>query len=391
MNSIYDVLGISSEASIREIKRAYAARLKQCDQEASPEAFQSLRQAYELATAHALHRACSEEQAPLLPHEGGNDGADLSPKSAPLESNIVIQPEAIKQNEFENAVNNDELAIDVAESIIKELEADYKTQASPPPKELLRRYSSSEQLVSFPDRERFEQLLLNWIFVPPIKTEWLDAATQFFSWETANRHLLDCRPDLVWRMKRHADLRHLIDAIPEIKNAVADGKYYFDLQAAREAQGIIVGVPFSVIRSLAKLLETIEATYPREAEERFGEKMAYWKRIALTEGGKTAAPVEQIKPAPLKLINLAFLLPFLALINAGINGKIPSSPPPVRSMPVKTQAYSEKPSDVACPYTDEQLRQIIRGEQKYKNGPPAQCELRIMLLEINSPPNTTKH
>ena len=51
--TIWSILGVAPGSAERDIKRAYAARLKLTHPEDDPEGFKALREAYELALRHA--------------------------------------------------------------------------------------------------------------------------------------------------------------------------------------------------------------------------------------------------------------------------------------------------------------------------------------------------
>ncbi len=64
MDNIWQTLGIEPTAEEKNIKRAYAARLKKTDAEANPAGFQQLRQAYEYAIWVARNEPSSIDHAP---------------------------------------------------------------------------------------------------------------------------------------------------------------------------------------------------------------------------------------------------------------------------------------------------------------------------------------
>lgn len=61
MTAFLDTLGVGHDASERDVRRAYATRLKRIDAEADPAGFQALREAYETALAWLRHRDAGHE------------------------------------------------------------------------------------------------------------------------------------------------------------------------------------------------------------------------------------------------------------------------------------------------------------------------------------------
>lgn len=384
MNSIYDILGVSPEASLREIKKAYSVLLKKCDQESEPERFQALRQAYELASAHARQRESAEE-LPISTFHGGN--TESTEERAGLIDQHVPKIDWAKET---SPAGDDQSAMPVplpAEDVIKELEADYRSDPHRHPTESLQRHASSDKLLALQDRENFEQLLLVWIFEPFLKVDWLDAATKLFAWDTANRHLFEWRPDLVWRVKRHIELLHLIEAVPEMKHGVTDGKYYYELLAERDLQGIVSHIPPSALDRLARLLVNLDATYPEEARERFGDKLAYWRRIVDNEHiqsaqARTTAPEKKQKSFPFMFL----VWPLVVIVNMAVSNTRSSSlppeplPRPAQFAPKTQTTGSVEPEK--CAYSDDQLRQILKDPRSQGRLPYAVCGERISQLVL---------
>jgi hypothetical protein len=68
--NVWQELGIAPTAEVREIRRAYAQRLRHTHPEDDPEGFQRLRAAYESAMAAAASET-GDERAPELPPLSG--------------------------------------------------------------------------------------------------------------------------------------------------------------------------------------------------------------------------------------------------------------------------------------------------------------------------------
>lgn len=346
MSSIYNILNVSPEASLREIKKAYSVLLKKCDQEAEPDRFQEIREAYEQASLHARQREPGEN----LPRP-----ISLGREAESIQEQIRIINQQVSQVDWENATSPAEEEenqrstpiLSPAEEVMKALETDYRNDPDSRPMGLLQHYASSDKLLALQNRENFEQLLLVWIFEPHLKTDWLDAATKLFSWDTANGHLSEWRPDLVWRLKRHRELLYLIETIPEMKQGITDGKYYYELQAEQDLQGIVSPVPSSVLNSLARLLVNLDNTYPKEASERFGEKIVYWRRIVDDERLRLAQAHPVIQKNQRITIHPLLVWVILAMIikAAGVIIDFFSPPAPPPSLPVLITPQTQIPAD----------------------------------------------
>lgn len=102
MTSIWDTLGVAADSSERDIKRAYAKRLKQTRPEEDPEGFQALRHAYE--TALQLSSNVSPQALSAPPDTGTSEAENATMRVATADSDeagesAAISPESTAASE----------------------------------------------------------------------------------------------------------------------------------------------------------------------------------------------------------------------------------------------------------------------------------------------------
>jgi hypothetical protein len=99
--TVWQALGISPTREIGDIRRAYAARLKECHPEENPEGFQRLRAAYEAALSAA--RGATDATGPLRPTAVAEAVAQEQPQTSSSGA-ISSQPADEDQRHFEGAI-----------------------------------------------------------------------------------------------------------------------------------------------------------------------------------------------------------------------------------------------------------------------------------------------
>lgn len=99
--TVWQALGISPTREIGDIRRAYAARLKECHPEENPEGFQRLRAAYESALRAA--RGAADATGSLPPTAVKEATAQVQPSASPSGA-ISSQPSDEDLRHFEGAV-----------------------------------------------------------------------------------------------------------------------------------------------------------------------------------------------------------------------------------------------------------------------------------------------
>lgn len=417
MSDIFETLGVSPDATLREIKRAYALKLKACDQQNDVQRFQELRQAYEVACQFIRHNEAFNDHN--APGESEQNAASDSIPSGELDQrhskidvslntprqNSDNQRLAIQQIEASDATAEErptsDIDIDVAPSarqvqpvyvdyaaqVVASLKQEVKANPDLDASETLQRFARVPELIPLDERERFEQLLLEWLFENTVNIKWLDAASDLFVWYSANQHLYAHRYDLALRVRNHIELRHMILDQTFDAEILAQGQYYYHISLQRDSRMYQMLIPYAVLKELARVLERIESMYPQEVKERFRSELIYWKSEIREQLGATntaAAPTASAPPSSKK--SLAFIpamavLYFILQIGMLATKPIPQQAPPVVrpsiSMGGDTKALG---SSSACIFSDKELRQILATGVQLNGLMALECMERIQAL-----------
>ena len=150
--NIWEILGISYTSDVNEIKRAYAARAKDCHPEDHPEEFNRLQKAYKTALQIAKSRKAYEramEEARKNASEGtGKNTPEEAEKSTAEESAEQVSEESIvKEDESlsDNLESEEPLSAFDKEDIRPELStAFYESKPKPPESDFSARFDYSE-------------------------------------------------------------------------------------------------------------------------------------------------------------------------------------------------------------------------------------------------------
>jgi len=372
MSDVFELLGVSQDASLREIKRAYALKLKTCDQQHDMQRFQELRQAYELACQLVQYR----ETRNISEISDGNEALpDLPLSHEPVIFVRDVQP-AVRP-----------FRIDHAAQVLTALKQEIKDCPDLDASETLQRFSSAAELIPLDERERFEQLLLEWLFEKTVNIKWLDAATNLFVWYTANQHLYAYRYDLAQRVRNHIELRHLIMDRPFDAHIVGLGQDYYQISLQHDPRMPPMLIPLSVLTELARVLERIESMYPHEVKERFRDELGYWKTEIREQLVSVKAVPASGAPATNKsLLYIPLTVIFYFFVQFGFlsSKQIPQQMPPV----VRSQAIlpGDQKNYGHCPFEDRDLKQMVVMGVRFSSSFIPECVDRVRALHTDSNP-----
>ncbi len=391
--SIYDILEVSPAATLREIKKAYAAKIKACDQETEAERFQNLRQAYEWACQIAAEASASNEHAPCTPHplheqelivaaETPGDAIRLQP---------LAQPHA-ESDHGDSAPHSAQEAFtpDPAHDALHAFVLAIEQNPDRAPKDLLSEYLRSEALISIETRERFEQRLMEWIFEADAKIPLLDAAIELFSWANTNRHLRDYRFDLVHRIQSHLECIALLYLNSKDKDAVETALFYAGMGHAQSVQVWRMQFPRFKLVQLASAWGRVYPLYARELSERFGAAVDYinYQVHERQDEIEAEAKLDQLNAARGNAMRYWF--PMLIGILVACSGQISAFlTPPSTAKP--SASYSETEhlrllqaaEKEECPYSADDLARMSQSKEGLSlamDNCPAHLLLRIRPL-----------
>lgn len=326
MTDCWDILGIEPTADRRDIRRAYAGRLKTLGFEAETSGFQALRGAYEEASGLASRW----QDAGIEP--GRARLADLlDDVFEPAEEEVV---EATPHPAEEP--HRQDLAALADEAIGAALGAGASGSAK-----ILAQFLARPALESIADKERFERIFLERLLdARPVRWHLFDAATEVFRWHENLWPLTWTAPVLAARAQRQIQFR--FGTAPE------DWEMLSAALAAFESgkRGDPEAVPLGRYVATRTLLDLLASEQRREIQERAGHDLegliAWWRgrqiarpagaaqaeNAAASGGGAPAMPEAASDTArfPMRLLlsNLLrpwwmiFLLPVTILATAGI-------------------------------------------------------------------------
>lgn len=302
----WKILGIDATGDVREIRRAYAVKLKALGFQAETLAFQGLRSAYEEALATAtcgMREAETASESDSTP--SNEDGRTLPPYTIGLDSRPTpkspfaaeMSPDSVN---MDPATNQQETTADHEpgprpdESVLDgyRLEggddgdpvatlADEACSSVASATELfapdrLREYLARPELLSLSDRERFEQFLLQRVFENlPIQWRLLDVATEVFRWDESLWPLTEFSPYLAGRAARQIDFRRRLSE--EDRRLVSDALSGYGRRAEQKRE------PVPLARYVATLVrfEQLAGDYSQELRERVGtdpaDFMVWWR------------------------------------------------------------------------------------------------------------------
>jgi len=174
-------LGLDTDASERDIKRAYAERLKAIDQAADPDAFARLREAFEAARAWSVRkdeRHATSDETNATPHDDAPDTTVYSAGAFTLEP---VAPPA-EPSRIPSTVQAD------ADRAMETLGNALLSEPDTPASELLARAVAFIATCQFDARQAFEARLADAIATQRItrRAGLFPAAMEQFAWHQAD-------------------------------------------------------------------------------------------------------------------------------------------------------------------------------------------------------------